>query len=289
MPIPFVKMHGLGNDYVYVDGTRQPMVGVDLRVLARAMSDRHRGIGGDGLILILPPRADVAADVRMEMYNADGSRGEMCGNGIRCVGRYAVQRLRLGRKEGGATRLMVETDRGVLRLDVHTSASRVTRVRVDMGRPILRPSEIPVRAEGERCVRETIEAGGRRLKMTCVSMGNPHAVFFVPDAGAVELERIGPLIERHDRFPARINAHFAQALGKGEVHMRTWERGSGATQACGTGACATLVAGVLEQRLSRQAVVHLPGGDLEVEWPDDDGPVFMTGPAEEVFEGEWRE
>lgn len=294
MAIRFIKMHGLGNDYVYVDTFTESLSGVDAAELARRVSDRHRGIGGDGLILIAPPAAGVDADVRMIMYNADGSRGEMCGNGIRCVAKYAVERGRLRRtirigadRAKFVTDLRIQTDRGVLGVTASAEAGRVGHVRVDMGPPILDPPRIPVRCEGPRCVAEPIEADGQTFRMTCVSMGNPHAVLFVDSTTTIDLARLGPIIERHPRFPNRVNVHVAAAQSRVRVEMRTWERGTGLTQACGTGACATLVAGVLEGRLDRTATLHLPGGELEIEWPTDDGPVYMTGPAEEAFSGEW--
>ncbi|MBK8267128.1 MAG: diaminopimelate epimerase [Planctomycetes bacterium] len=298
----FVKMHGIGNDYVYVDCFDQSLAGVDLPALSRRISDRHRGIGSDGLILIAPPTPGTDADVRMEMYNADGSRGEMCGNGIRCVAKYAVEQRKVraiegpkgqGKEAAGeSVPLSVETDRGVLSLVAFREMGAVSRVRVDMGRPILVPGEIPVKYDGarDRCVRAILEIGGQRMTVTCVSMGNPHAVTFVSDAAGFELERIGPMVERHVMFPNRVNFHVAQIHSRGEATMRTWERGSGITQACGTGACAVLVAGVLEDRLGRTALLHLPGGDLEIEWAEgaNGGTVYKTGPAEESFRGEFR-
>ncbi len=305
MAIPFTKMHGLGNDYVYVDTFRHPIPVERHAPLARAVSDRHRGIGSDGLILIGPPRAGIAADVRMEMYNADGSRGEMCGNGIRCVAKYAVEHGMAGREQnaGGTRTVRIETDRGVLETLCYLCGGRVERVRVDMGPPILAPHEIPVDLGGatsqsaaDRCIKQPLQIGDERLIMTCVSMGNPHAVFFVEEIAAIDLIRIGPLIERHAAFPHRVNAHFAQTVSRREAIMRTWERGSGITQACGTGACAVLVAGVLEDRLETSALLHLTGGDLQIEWARDDKPgddtsghVFKTGPAVEVFSGMWSD
>lgn len=291
-------MHGISNDYVYVDCFKQSLDGVDLPALSREVSDRHRGIGSDGLILIAPPSPGVKADVRMEMYNADGSRGEMCGNGIRCVAKYAVDYGLLRSGAGGATSaavvasLLVETDRGVLGVTAFRgSDGRVERVRVDMGAPILRPRDIPVELPGERCVRHPLEVGGRRFALTCVSMGNPHVVLFVDDLAGIDLPRLGPLFERHPLFPKRVNVHFAQVHSRSEATMRTWERGSGITMACGTGACAVLVAGVLEDKLARDATLHLPGGDLRIEWPEGENgraSVFKTGPAVEVFSGVWR-
>ena len=326
--IRFTKMHGLGNDYIYVDCFRESLDGIDRPALARAISDRHRGVGSDGLILICPPDAGGDAACRMEMYNADGSRGEMCGNGIRCVAKYAVEHGTLSRDRQGAPRdvkneqaledarriletelnqslsaigemlglrnitstdLRIQTDRGVLALTAFSSDGEVKTVRVDMGPPILKPEDIPVRVAGKRCIQERLDVGQRQLHITCVSMGNPHAVIFVESFHDFDLAALGPLIERHPMFPNRVNAHFVTIQSRGEATMKTWERGSGITQACGTGACAVLVAGVLENRLDRSALIHLPGGDLKIEWPEPDtGSVFMTGPAEEVFSGEWH-
>jgi len=289
--IRFIKMHGLGNDYVYVDCFDQSLDEVDIPALARSMSDRHRGIGGDGLILIRPPAGHGDADVTMEMYNADGSRGEMCGNGIRCVAKYAIEHGLVSRPDGETASVRVATDRGVLSLEATLRDGRVERVRVDMGLPILRPADIPVSIAGDRCVRQEMQFGGEMFHVTCVSMGNPHTVFFVESVDRVDVPRLGPLVERHGMFPHRVNAHFVEVLSRGEATMRTWERGSGETRACGTGACAVLVAGVLEDRLDRAAVVHLPGGDLEIGWGSGEGPhagsVLMTGPAIEVFTGRW--
>ncbi len=295
MSIPFTKMHGLGNDYIYVDCLN--VSGPDAEqapALARAMSDRHRGIGADGLILIRPPDDPASADCRMEMYNADGSRGEMCGNGIRCVAKYVLDRRLAGRVDGDVGSLGVQTDRGILKLTARLVSGVVETVRVAMGPPILRPAEIPMRLEGDRCVRHAMSLDGRRLTITAVSMGNPHAVAFVDSFDGFDLVRLGPLVEHHELFPNRVNFHAVTVQSPAEATMKTWERGSGITQACGTGACAVLVAGVLEARLERQAEVHLPGGDLSIEWPDsaidpgiDCGSVFMTGSATEVFSGVW--
>ncbi len=286
MSLRFTKMHGLGNDYVYIDCFEQRLDDVDRPALARAVSDRHRGIGSDGLILITPPEAGLSADVRMEMYNADGSRGEMCGNGIRCVAKYAIEHGRVAGSSATTQDVRVQTDRGVLALTATIRGGVVGAVRVDMGRPILAPDAIPVALPGEQCVRTRLDVGGEQLRMTCVSMGNPHAVVFVDSLDAVDLARLGPRVERHALFPHRTNFHVVRVRSRGEAAMRTWERGSGLTMACGTGACAVLVAGVLEDRLDRTAMIHLPGGDLRIEWPHD-GSVFMTGPATEVFTGAW--
>ncbi len=273
----FTKMHGAGNDYVYVNGFTEQVD--DPPALARRISDRHYGVGSDGLILILPSEQ---ADVRMRMFNADGSESEMCGNGVRCVAKYAYDHA-LARKQ----QLKVETGAGVLALQLFPgSDGLIEKVRVDMGRPRLAPAEIPVKLQGQRVVDALLEAGGNAYRMTCVSMGNPHATIYVDDPAQVDLERVGPLIERHELFPARTNVHFVSVQSSQEVTMRTWERGSGITLACGTGASAVCVSGVLSGRSGRRILAHLPGGDLELEWAENDH-VFMTGPAVEVFSGVW--
>jgi diaminopimelate epimerase len=276
MRIPFTKMHGAGNDYVYVNGFEVKVP--DPAALARAVSPRRTGVGSDGLIVIQPSKV---AAVRMEMYNADGSRGEMCGNGIRCVGKYAYDHG-LARENP----MRVETDAGIKTLVLEVDGGNVRSVTVDMGEPILEPAEIPVRAEGRRIVDAPLDIGGETHRVTCVSMGNPHCVLFLPDIAALELERIGPGFENHPMFPKRVNTEFVQMLDRGEAKMRVWERGSGETAACGTGACAVAVAGVLTGRSDRRVLVHLTGGDLEIEWRESDGHVTMRGDAVEVFRGE---
>lgn len=276
----FTKMHGLGNDYVYIDAASERVD--DPASLARLVSNRHAGIGSDGLILIAPSEL---ADVRMVMFNADGSRGQMCGNGIRCVGRYALERGLVREPE-----MRIETDAGVREVRCNLRDGRVESVRVDMGSPSFDPRSLPVSAaapRGDELVEVPLElSGGERVVVTCVSMGNPHAVCFVDDLPSVDLERLGPLIERHAWFPERINAHFVAAESRSHLRVRTWERGSGATRACGTGACAVLVAAAKTGRGDRAATVTLPGGDLLVEWTDG-GAVLMTGPAEHVCDGEF--
>ena len=292
MTFAFTKMHGLGNDYVYVNCFDVAMTAADAPRISRVVSDRHRGIGADGLILIAPPEAGVEADVRMIMFNADGSRGEMCGNGVRCVAKYAVDHGLLIASEvsAGQRVVRVQTDRGVLALIAQVgNDGKVDRVRVDMGPPILASADIPIVFDYKRCVDASLKVGGQPLNITCVSMGNPHAVAFVDDVVSFELERIGPLVERHAMFPNRVNFHVVTPISRSEATMRTWERGSGITQACGTGACAVHVAGVLEDRFDRETLLHLPGGDLEIAWPEEDGSVFMTGAAAEVFSGTWTE
>ena len=274
----FTKMHGIGNDYVYVC-TFDQKPPADPARLAVEVSDRHFGIGSDGLILIGPSEV---ADARMRMFNADGSESEMCGNGVRCVAKY-IHDHGLARKP----RVTVETGRGVLALDLEISGGKVRRVRVDMGPPILQASDIPTKLAGNPPIDVAVEVGGRTLPVTAVSMGNPHAVVYVDDVDDFPVEELGPQLEHLPAFPRRVNAHFVEVIARDEVKVRTWERGSGITLACGTGACAVCVAGVLTDRTARTVVAHLPGGDLELEWPADDSAVFMTGPATEVFTGEW--
>jgi diaminopimelate epimerase len=282
----FVKMHGAANDYVYVDcfQERSPP---DPAGLAPRIADRHRGVGGDGLVLVQP---SAIAAARMRMFNADGSESEMCGNGVRCVAHLVVSR---GHAPAG--RVAIETGRGVLTLDVELTGERTSRVRVDMGRPLLEAAEIPVAGAGRIVDAACPALGGREPwweacgldpRMTCVSMGNPHVVFYCGDVARVPLEAVGPRIETHPIFPRRVNVHFVEVLSRDHVRMRTWERGSGITMACGTGASAVCVAGVLTGRTTGTLAADLPGGRLDLAW-DGAGSVFMTGPAEEVFEGTW--
>lgn len=358
----FTKMHGTGNDYIYVDGFQEDLASCDLAALARELSDRHTGIGGDGIICILPSRV---ADFRMRMFNADGSEGEMCGNGIRCLAKYVVERGMTDK-----ARIRVETLAGIITNEVVLEGDRVTSVRVDMGPPRLAAADIPVRPEdlggpgwpwggfarglGSRpdavpkggrtpldggglapsgnpgaagtgptpgvnpgpnggegpgpephrkpagavlppgfsvpdaaVIQEPLAVGAEAFRVTCVSMGNPHGVIFVDDAGAVDLARLGPQIERHRAFPSRVNVEFVEVRDPATLRMRVWERGSGITRACGTGACASAVAAALTGRAGRKVTVHVDGGPLEIEWADD-GHVYLTGPAEEVFTGVYR-
>ena len=286
----FTKMHGLGNDYIYVNTFDQPTP-ADPAALSVRVSDRHFGIGSDGLILVMP---STVADARMRMFNADGSESEMCGNGLRCVAKYVHD-------HGIAVkpRLTLETGRGVLTVDLEVRDGKADRVRVDMGAPILDAARIPTILPGDPVVNVPLidlppnlpvgwaAACGLDPRMTCVSVGNPHVVIYCGDVAEVPLDLVGPVLETATVFPKRINVHFVQVHSPGEVTMRTWERGSGVTLACGTGACAVAVAGVLTGRTGRKLLAHLPGGDLELEWAEDAGPVFMTGPATEVFSGVW--
>ena len=272
----FTKMQGLGNDYVYVNCFEEKIE--DPSALAVRISDRHFGVGSDGLILINPSKV---ADCEMEMYNADGSCGEMCGNGIRCVGKYMYD-YGLTDKEA----ISVETLAGIKYLQFFIENGKVAKVKVDMGSPILTPAEIPVVAEGERAVDEPIVVDGTEYRMTCISMGNPHAVVFMDGIKDLEIEKIGPSFESHERFPDRTNTEFVEVVDRGHVNMRVWERGSGETLACGTGACATVVACILNGLTDDEVRVTLLGGDLLIRWDREKDTVFMTGPATEVFHGE---
>ena len=274
----FTKMQGAGNDYVYVDCIRERMPR-DPATLSRAISDRHFGIGSDGLILIC---GSDRADARMRMFNADGSEAEMCGNGIRCVAKY-VHDHGLAREP----RLTIETRRGVLTLDLEVKDGKVSRVRVDMGEPILNSDRIPTTLPGDPPINAFLQLPDRSLTVTCVSMGNPHCVAFVDSLTDALVCGVGPIVEQHPAFPRRTNTEFVMVNGPDEVTMRVWERGSGETMACGTGACAVAVAGVLSRRTKRNLIVHLRGGDLELNWSEEDNHVYMTGPAVEVFSGEW--
>ena len=276
----FTKMQGLGNDYVYVNCFKEKIENPS--ELAVRISDRHFGVGSDGLIMINPSDK---ADFEMEMYNADGSRGEMCGNGIRCVAKY-VYDYGLTDK----TSISVETLGGIKYLDLTVEDGKVSLVKVDMGRPELEPSRIPVVAEGDRAVDEPITVDGKEYRMTCVSMGNPHAVVYVDcDVKELPLEEIGPGFEHHERFPKRVNTEFVRVLDRKTVEMRVWERGSGETLACGTGACAVAVSSALNGLTEDEVTVKLLGGDLRIQWDMERDTVYMTGPAAVVFDGEWPE
>ena len=275
----FTKMHGCGNDYVYVNLFEETIA--DPAQLSIAVSDRHFGIGSDGLITIGP--SDVA-DFRMRIYNADGSEAEMCGNGIRCVAKYVYDH-----ELTSQTTITVETGAGIKTLDLLVENGKVTQVTVDMGEPILAPEEIPVVAEGTRVVDEPILVDGKEWRMTCVSMGNPHAVVFVDDVANLELEKYGPDFENHTRFPKRTNTEFVQVHSRTEASMRVWERGSAETWACGTGTCASVMACILNGYTDNKVLVHLRGGDLLIEYNPDNNHIYMTGPATEVFQGVYGE
>lgn len=282
----FTKMEGCGNDYIYVNGFEENIPAQDKPDLVRRLSDRHFGVGGDGVIFINPAKE---ADFEMEMYNADGSRAEMCGNGIRCVGKYVYDNG-LTNKENITVisagkikylELVVEKAAGQ-----GSKRGRVTSVRVNMGSPILEPAQIPVRAEGDKVVDEPILVDGQEYRMTCVSMGNPHAVIFARDVAEMKLSEIGPKFENHERFPKRTNTEFVEVIDRQTVFMRVWERGTGETLACGTGCCATAAACILNGLTDDKITVKLLGGELIIEWDREKNIIYMTGPATSVFEGE---
>ena len=275
----FTKMHGLGNDYVYVNGFDEQVD--NPAALARAVSDRHFGIGADGLILILPSDK---ADCRMRMFNADGSEAQMCGNGIRCVAKYVYDHD-IARR----TALNVETLAGILNLDLFVVAGGVQRVRVKMGEPRLQRAQIPMQGKPGKVINEPLRVDGTTFDVTAVSMGNPHCVVFVEDVAGFDVAGWGPHFEHHDAFPEGVNTEFIQVHDRESFSMRVWERGSGETLACGTGASAAAVACHLTGRTDRRVTGHLLGGPLELEWQASDNQVLMTGPAVEVFSGEWHQ
>lgn len=271
--LAFIKMQGLGNDFILAEGRDLP-TGLDQAALAIKLCDRHFGIGADGLILRWPSER---GDARMQILNADGSEPEMCGNGLRCLVRYL--QLTEGRQ---AER--IETGAGVLEI---TGVPGQSDIRINMGRPVLTPADIPAKGFGTGpVIGQPLQLEGERFEITLVSMGNPHCVIPVADLAALDFDRWGPRLESHTAFPARINVEFVQVLSPQEVKVKVWERGAGATLACGTGACAVVVAGVLGGWLAPRAEVRLPGGSLQIEWPEPDGPVWMAGPAKPVFAGE---
>jgi diaminopimelate epimerase len=286
-------MHGLGNDYVYVNCFKEKANNTE--ELAQIISDRHTGIGADGLILIFPSQK---ADVGMRIFNADGSEAEMCGNGIRCVAKYAYEH-KLAKAHGPfpvpgqppyPASLNIETAKGVLTVGLTIdNKKKVEKVCVNMGQPILSAKDIPVKLPVQKVIEQPMQFLSHAFVMTCVSMGNPHAVFFRDNITKVELQKFGPVIENHSIFPNRINVHFVQVNNATELSMLTWERGSGITLACGSGACAACVAAVLTNRCKRICTAHLPGGELDLNWSEEDNCVYMTGPAVEVFEGAWPE
>ncbi len=274
----FTKMQGIGNDYVYVNCFQEHIP--DPAALAVKISDRHFGVGSDGLILICPSKI---ADFQMVMYNADGSQSQMCGNGIRCVGKYVHDKGLTDK-----TTVTVETLAGVKTLELHLRENgTVAAITVDMGAPILTPKDIPVAGEGDSFIARPLNVSGKTWSVTAVSMGNPHAIVYVEDTGSLDLPAIGPAFECHPAFPERTNTEFLQVIDRHTIKMRVWERGSGETLACGTGACASLVASYLNGKTDRRATLQLLGGDLEIRWDQETGHVFMTGPASFVFDGEY--
>ena len=278
MKIKFTKMHGLGNDYIYINCFEENLDGVDLTNLAIKMSDRHFGVGSDGIVLIMPSKT---ADARMRIFNPDGSEAQMCGNAIRCVARYLYE-SGIVKKE----RMAVETESGIKTIDLNVKGP-VFSAKVNMGEPILDASQIPTSFSGEKVIDELIYVDGKEVKITCVSMGNPHCIVFVDDVEFEDFQRLGRALENHKMFPERINVEFVKPIDKSHIRMRVWERGAGETLACGTGACASAVACVLNDKSDRNVTVHLNGGDLKIKWSSEDNCVYMEGPAEFVFRGEW--
>ena len=276
MKIEFTKMQGCGNDYVYIDGSTQKIPQEEKPDFVRKMSDRHFGIGGDGVIFINPSQE---ADFEMEMYNADGSRAQMCGNGIRCVAKFVYDRHLTDQTE-----ITVVSAGSVKRLKLYVADGHVERVRVNMGRPILKAAEIPVLSDEEQVLNWPVFVADRQWKMSCVSMGNPHAVVLAEDVASLPL--IGPKFENHPMFPERVNTEFIRVIDRSTLELRVWERGSGETLACGTGCCAAVAACVLNGLTERSVVVRVLGGELQIEWDENTGEIFMTGPAETVFEGQ---
>lgn len=272
----FTKMHGIGNDYVYVNCFKETVENPS--EVAVKVSDRHFGIGSDGLILIKPSEV---ADGKMEMYNADGSQGAMCGNGIRCVAKYMYD---YGITD--KTSISVETKSGIKYLDLTLKDGKVDTVKVNMGMPILKAAEIPVRFEKEQVINEPVFVDGTEWRITCVSMGNPHAITYIDDVKGLEIEKIGPKFENHEMFPDRVNTEFVHVIDRKTVEMRVWERGSGETLACGTGACAVAVSSILNGLTEDEVTVKLLGGDLKIFWDQKENTVYMTGSATTVFDGE---
>lgn len=272
----FTKMHGIGNDYVYVNCFEESVSNKE--ETARLISDRHFGIGSDGLILINPSNH---ADFEMEMYNSDGSRAEMCGNGIRCVGKYVYDHKMTDKRS-----ISVETLAGIKYLDFEIENDKVVTIKVNMGAPILEPKQIPVQSAKYPVIKETICVDEKEYLMTCVSMGNPHAIIYMEDVKGLEIEQLGPKFENHPVFPKRTNTEFVRVIDRKTVEMRVWERGAGETLACGTGACATAVACILNGLTEDRITVKLLGGDLEIYWNREENIVYMTGTATTVFEGE---
>jgi diaminopimelate epimerase len=272
-------MHGAGNDYVYIDCFRETVD--NPAELSIRISDRHKGVGSDGLVLIMPSEA---ADFRMRMFNADGSEAQMCGNASRCIAKFVYEKGYTDQ-----TTVTLETKAGVKVLQLFPENGKVNKVRVDMGEPVLETKKIPVRWAQDTLINQVIDFGTEKYAVTGVSMGNPHAVIFTENVDRLNLEQIGPVIEHHPVFPERVNTEFVEIVSPAHARMRVWERGSGETLACGTGACAVEAAAVLNHKLERKATISLLGGDLELEWNEDNNHIYMTGDAVTVFEGEWND
>jgi diaminopimelate epimerase len=273
----FTKMHGLGNDYIYINCFEEQIE--DPNTLSIQMSDRHFGVGGDGLVLILPSNV---ADFRMRMFNADGSEAQMCGNAIRCVGKYVYDNGLTDKKN-----ISIETLAGNKLLEMTSNNGKIEFVKVDMGEPILEAIKVPVISKDEIAIKEQLEVLGKAYLFTCVSMGNPHAITFINNVDDFDVKGVGSLVETNKIFPEKTNVEFVEVVNESVLKMRVWERGSGETLACGTGACASLVAAVLNNLSNKKATLKLLGGDLEISWDESTNHIFMSGPATVVFEGEW--
>ncbi len=273
----FTKMHGCGNDYVYINGFEEKIN--DKPAFVQAVSDRHFGVGGDGAIFINPSDE---ADFEMEMYNADGTRAEMCGNGIRCVAKYVYDHGMTAQ-----TQISIISYGKIKYLDLTVENGKVSKVKVNMGAPILKSSEVPVKSEKEQVIDEPVMVQGKEYHMTCVSMGNPHAIVFMKDVADLDIASVGPFFENHEVFPKRTNTEFVEVVDRTHVNMRVWERGTGETLACGTGCCATVVACVLNGLTEDKVTVKVLGGEIEIYWDREANLVYMTGPATTVFEGEY--
>lgn len=282
----FTKMHGCGNDYIYINGLVEKIPQIRKPEIVKRISDRHFGIGGDGVIFINPvtdgnENHKPIADFEMEMYNADGSRSEMCGNGIRCVAKFVYDKGLTDQ-----TSISIESAGSIKYLDLTLSEGMVSSVKVNMGAPVLKSNDIPVISDNKEIIGELIDIAGKEYKMTCVSMGNPHAVIFVDDIVNLDIEKLGPLFENHIRFPNRINTEFVKVIDRQTIEMRVWERGTGETLACGTGACASVAACILNGLTAEEVTVKLLGGELTIFWDKDKNLIYMSGPAVTVFEGE---
>lgn len=277
----FTKMQGCGNDYVYINGFTEKIA--DKPAFVKAVSDRHFGVGGDGAIFINPSEE---ADFEMEMYNADGTRAEMCGNGIRCVAKYVYDKGLTDKKQ-----ISIVSFGNIKYVDLYVKDGLVSSVKVNMGAPILEAGKVPVKSAMSQSVDEPITVNGKEYRMTCVSMGNPHAVVFMKDIANLDIASIGPLFENHEVFPNRTNTEFVEVIDRTHVNMRVWERGTGETLACGTGCCATVAACVLNNLTEDKVTVQVLGGEIEIQWDRKENLIYMTGPAETVFEGEfpWSE
>ncbi|WP_044642525.1 diaminopimelate epimerase [Risungbinella massiliensis] len=274
----FTKMHGLGNDFVIVQSRQVPEHVADL---AKKICHRRTGVGADGLVYILPSSK---ACFQMRIFNSDGTESQQCGNALRCVAKYYYERM-----DSSSSEITVETQIGVQSVWLEVMDRVVNSIKVDMGAPILVAEQVPMIAKQEKAIEEEIEVEGQSFSLTAVSMGNPHAVIEVPDPGEFDVTRWGPKLETHPAFPEKVNVEFVTFSSSSEIQMRVWERGAGETQACGSGACAVLVAGVLQNKVARKATVHLLGGDLLIEWDEQNNHVYMTGPAANVYKGQWLE